>query len=100
VPSQDPVDAPLATVQAENNAAEISVELAIEIQPRNLVFHRIFTEGSERAPRTWFQREKINVELIARRLIELTHKDGSLPNEIGVRLGRTVLRGKRRSAPR
>lgn len=97
-PSDDPADLPLATVQADDGASEISVELAIEIHPKDLVFHRIQTEMNERAPKTWFRREKINVELIARRLIELTHKDkaGPDPKEAKLKLGRTVLRGKRR----
>ncbi len=98
-PSEDAVDKPLATIQTQEEAEEIAVELAIEIQPRDLVFQRIFVEADGRAPRTWFQREKINVELIAKRLIELTHKDQSQSGEVRIKLGKTVLRGKRRSRP-
>jgi hypothetical protein len=95
-PSNDPADSPLATVQANEGAHEIAVELAIEIQPKDLVFHRVRAD-SQRAPRTWFQRENINVELIARRLIELTHRDVSLGDEVKIKLGKAVLRGTRRS---
>ncbi|MCA6109013.1 hypothetical protein [Bradyrhizobium cenepequi] len=96
VPSNDPVDAPLATVQANDGASEIAIELAIEIQPKDLVFHRVMVQGEHRAPKTWFQRERINVELIARRLIELTQNNKLPPSEVRITLGRTTLRGRRR----
>jgi hypothetical protein len=103
IPSHDPSDLPLATVQTNEDAEEIAVELSIEVQPKDLVFHRIRTDGSARVPRSWFQREKINVELIARRLLELTYRDANrpeAPNEVRIKLGRTVLRGKRRAVPK
>jgi hypothetical protein len=95
--SDDPVDAPLATVQASDSASDIAVELAIEIQPKDLIFHRVMVEGERRSPKTWLQREKVNVELIARRLIELTRGSKDPSNEIRITLGKTVLRGKRRA---
>lgn len=98
-PPVDSADLPLATVQANYDAEQISIELAIEIQPKDLVFHRI-RSGGERAPRTWFQRENINVEIIARRLIEMTHRDASQISEPKIKLGRATLRGKRRSVSR
>jgi len=99
--SHDPADLPLATVQAESHSDEIAVELTIEVQPKDLVFHRIRNDGTEREPRSWFQREKVNVELIARRLLELTHRNRLRvegPEEVRIKLGTTALRGKRRVA--
>jgi hypothetical protein len=90
----------LATVQTDDDVGEIAVELAIEIQPKDLIFHRVKDEGNGRAPRSWFQREKINVELIARRLIELTHKDVVSVDGVKIKLGKTVLRGTRRTVPK
>jgi hypothetical protein len=97
-PSSDPADLPLAIVQANGDANELKVELAIEIEPKDIVFHRLKHEGNVRAPKSWFQRERINVELVARRLIELAAPVGTDPDRSRVRLklGTSTLHGRRR----
>jgi hypothetical protein len=97
-PSSDPADSPLAIVQADENVDDIAVELVIEIEPRDLIFHRIKTEGGTKPLKPWFKRERINVELIARRLIELTHMRSENVSDATVKLGKAVLRGKRRES--
>jgi hypothetical protein len=100
-PSNDPADLPLATVQAHEQADEVSVELTMEIQPRDLVFRKLPMEGTERHSRGWFHRETINTDLIARRLMELAHAGEARSEFLGqlrIRLGTTTLRGERRKS--
>jgi len=96
-PSEDAADLPLATVEAFEASEEISVELTMEIQSRDLVFRRIARNRDAKKKR-WYQREKVNAEVIARRLFELAHKhapsDG--PGRLRVKLGTATLRGRRR----
>jgi hypothetical protein len=97
--SDDPADAPLATVTADELADQISVELRIEIQPRDLRFTQLLAVD-EKPSSGWFQRKAINSQAIAKRLVELTHSDPAtapqLLGQLRVPLGTTTLRGVRR----
>jgi hypothetical protein len=97
-PSTDPADLPLATVLADQGVNEISVELTVEVQTRDLVFQKLVPP--EYSPLSWFRRETINKNLIARRLIELAQGGAALSETAGqtkVRLGTATLYGKRRT---